>query len=159
MLVHRNRGVAGIDGTVSAAVGAALVHHGPSYALLGDLTFLHDSNGLLTGTLERRPDLTIVVVNDDGGGIFSLLEQGEPAHSRSFERVFGTPHGANIGALCAGYGVPHTLVTSSDELRDAMRQPNGLRVVEVRIERDTRRDLHGRLRAAVSRAVRDGVGA
>ncbi|ETA66492.1 2-succinyl-5-enolpyruvyl-6-hydroxy-3-cyclohexene-1-carboxylic-acid synthase [Haloechinothrix halophila] len=159
VIVHRNRGVAGIDGTVSAAVGAALVHHGPSYALLGDLTFLHDSNGLLTGTLERRPDLTIVVVNDDGGGIFSLLEQGEPAHSRSFERVFGTPHGANIGALCAGYGVPHTLVTSSDELRDALRPPDGLRVVEVGIDRDTRRDLHGRLRAAVSRAVRDGVGA
>ncbi|MPZ01041.1 MAG: 2-succinyl-5-enolpyruvyl-6-hydroxy-3-cyclohexene-1-carboxylic-acid synthase [Actinophytocola sp.] len=153
LLVHRNRGVAGIDGTVSAAVGAALVHHGPSYALLGDLTFLHDSNGLLTGTLERRPDLTIVVVNDDGGGIFSLLEQGEPAHNRSFERVFGTPHGADIGALCAGYGVPHTRVTSSDELRAALAQPDGLRVVEVAVERDTRRDLHGRLRAAVSRAV------
>src|SRR5699024_4587034 len=81
VVLHRNRGVAGIDGTVSTAVGAASVHRGPAYALLGDLTFLHDLNGLLSGSVEALPDLTIVVLNDDGGGIFSLLEQGAPQHA------------------------------------------------------------------------------
>ncbi|MQA63118.1 MAG: 2-succinyl-5-enolpyruvyl-6-hydroxy-3-cyclohexene-1-carboxylic-acid synthase [Actinophytocola sp.] len=154
VVVHRNRGVAGIDGTVSTALGAAMVHHGPSFALLGDLTFLHDINGLLIGTGETRPDLTIVVLNDDGGGIFSLLEQGGPEHERGFERVFGTPHGSDIGALCAGYRVPHTLATTREELREALRQRGGVRVVEVRVERETRRGLHGRLRDAVARALR-----
>ncbi|OQO90979.1 2-succinyl-5-enolpyruvyl-6-hydroxy-3-cyclohexene-1-carboxylic-acid synthase [Saccharomonospora piscinae] len=153
VLVHRNRGVAGIDGTLSTAIGAATVHPGPSYAFVGDLTFLHDLNGLLTGQAETRPDLTIVVLNDDGGGIFSLLEQGEQQHSGSFERIFGTPHGADLSALCAGYGVPHTLASSRVALREALRPEPGLRVVEVRADRSGHRDLHARLRAAVARSV------
>ncbi|WP_298179085.1 2-succinyl-5-enolpyruvyl-6-hydroxy-3-cyclohexene-1-carboxylic-acid synthase [Saccharomonospora sp.] len=153
VLVHRNRGVAGIDGTISTAVGAALVHPGPAYALVGDLTFLHDVNGLLTGPAESRPDLTIVVLNDDGGGIFSLLEQGEEQHSARFERVFGTPHGADLSALCAGYGVPYTLASSRVALREALRPAPGLRVVEVRVDRSRHRDLHARLRGAVAKAV------
>ncbi|MGW9476778.1 2-succinyl-5-enolpyruvyl-6-hydroxy-3-cyclohexene-1-carboxylic-acid synthase [Saccharomonospora azurea] len=153
VLVHRNRGVAGIDGTLSTASGAALVHPGPSYAFVGDLTFLHDVNGLLAGPAELRPDLTVVVLNDDGGGIFSLLEQGEEEHRGSFERIFGTPHGADLSALCAGYGVPHTLAESRAALREALRPAPGLRVVEVRVDRSRRRDLHAGLRAAVARAV------
>ncbi|WP_200834298.1 2-succinyl-5-enolpyruvyl-6-hydroxy-3-cyclohexene-1-carboxylic-acid synthase [Amycolatopsis alkalitolerans] len=147
VLVHRNRGVAGIDGTVSTALGAATVHRGHSYALLGDLTFLHDVNALLAND---RPNLTIVVLNDDGGGIFSLLEQGAPEHQDSFERVFGTPHGADLGALCAGFGVAHRLVTSMAEFRAALRPAPGLRVVEVRVDRTRHRDLHARVREAVS---------
>ncbi|QWF79860.1 2-succinyl-5-enolpyruvyl-6-hydroxy-3-cyclohexene-1-carboxylic-acid synthase [Amycolatopsis sp. CA-230715] len=153
VLVHRNRGVAGIDGMVSTAIGAASVHRGPSYALLGDLTFLHDANGLLAGPVEERPDLTFVVLNDDGGGIFSLLEQGAPEHSASFERVFGTPHGADLGALCAGFRVPHVLAETLTEFRAALRPQPGLRVVEVRVDRSRHRDLHARVRAAVSAAV------
>lgn len=156
VLVHRNRGVAGIDGTVSTAVGAALVHGaagGPSYALLGDVTFLHDLNGLLTGSLEQRPDLTVVVLNDDGGGIFSLLEQGADAQPERFERVFGTPHGADISALCAGYGVPHAQARTREELHTALQPSSGLRVVEVRADRASRRGLHDRLQAAVAAAV------
>ncbi|OZM75256.1 2-succinyl-5-enolpyruvyl-6-hydroxy-3-cyclohexene-1-carboxylic-acid synthase [Amycolatopsis antarctica] len=153
ILVHRNRGVAGIDGMVSTAIGAATVHRGHSYALIGDLTFLHDANGLLTGPAESRPDLTIVVVNDDGGGIFTLLEQGAPAHSAGFERVFGTPHGADLGALCAGYRVPHVVARTPSEFREALRPEPGLRVVEVRVDRSRHRGLHARLRAAVSAAV------
>ncbi|HJQ45387.1 MAG TPA: 2-succinyl-5-enolpyruvyl-6-hydroxy-3-cyclohexene-1-carboxylic-acid synthase [Amycolatopsis sp.] len=150
VLVHRNRGVAGIDGTVSTAVGAASVHRGHSYAFLGDLTFLHDVNGLLAG---ERPDLTIVVLNDDGGGIFSLLEQGAPELSDSFERVFGTPHGADLGSLCAGFGVPHQVASTLAEFHDALRPAAGLRVVEVRVDRSRHRDLHTRVRAAVSSAL------
>jgi 2-succinyl-5-enolpyruvyl-6-hydroxy-3-cyclohexene-1-carboxylate synthase len=156
VLVHRNRGVAGIDGTVSTAIGAATVHRAPSYALLGDLTFLHDASGLLTGPAEQRPDLTIVVLNDDGGGIFSLLEQGAPEHADSFERVFGTPHGADLGALCAGYRVPHVVATSVPEFRAALKPAPGLRVVEVRVDRSRHRDLHARLRKAVAAAVGNG---
>ena len=92
VVVRSNRGVAGIDGTVSTAMGAALAHDGPTVALLGDLTFLHDTTGMVIGPDEPRPDLTIVVLDDRGGGIFSLLEQGAPEHAAAFERVFGTPH-------------------------------------------------------------------
>ncbi|SHE47786.1 2-succinyl-5-enolpyruvyl-6-hydroxy-3-cyclohexene-1-carboxylate synthase [Streptoalloteichus hindustanus] len=153
VLMLRNRGVAGIDGMVSTAVGAALGHRGPAYALLGDLTFLHDSNGLLIGPDEDRPDLTIVVLNDDGGGIFSLLEQGAPEHAGSFERVFGTPHGVQLSALCAAHGVPHVTATTQEELRTALRPAPGLRVVEVRTDRAHLRELHQRVRASVRAAL------
>jgi 2-succinyl-5-enolpyruvyl-6-hydroxy-3-cyclohexene-1-carboxylate synthase len=150
--VHANRGVAGIDGTVSTAVGVALAA-GPGYALMGDLTFLHDLNGLLVGPLEQRPDLTVVVLNDDGGGIFALLEQGAPEHAESFERVFGTPHGADLGLLCAGYRVPFTRVSTAAEFRAALAPAPGLRVVEVRAGRSHLRTLHARLKEAVSAAL------
>jgi len=153
-LVLSNRGASGIDGTVSTAVGAALAHRGPAYALMGDLTFLHDNTGLVIGPAEPRPDLTVVVVNDDGGGLFTLLEQGEPRYVAEFERVFGTPHGVDIAALCAATGTPHRLVGSDDELRDELaREPSGIRVLEVRADRSRTRNLHARLRAAVHDAV------
>ncbi|ASO18152.1 2-succinyl-5-enolpyruvyl-6-hydroxy-3-cyclohexene-1-carboxylate synthase [Actinoalloteichus hoggarensis] len=196
--VLRNRGAAGIDGTVSVAAGAALaVTAGPRraavpavtdaaddaggavdgaagradrvgaeaadldtasapacYALLGDLTFLHDVNGLLVGTAERRPELTIVVVNDDGGGIFELLEQGAPEHRESFERVFATPHGVALGPLCAAYGVEYELVASPERLREALRPRPALRVVEVRTDRSDLRALHTALRDRVASALR-----
>jgi 2-succinyl-5-enolpyruvyl-6-hydroxy-3-cyclohexene-1-carboxylate synthase len=152
--IYANRGVSGIDGNVSTASGLALAADGPAYALVGDLTLLHDLNGLLTGPLERRPDLTVVVHNDDGGGIFSLLEQGSAEYQRSFERVFGTPHGADLSALCAGYRVPHKLVNDRSALRAALARSRGPRVIEVHSKRASLRDLHARLRAAVSEALR-----
>ncbi|RZS44516.1 2-succinyl-5-enolpyruvyl-6-hydroxy-3-cyclohexene-1-carboxylate synthase [Herbihabitans rhizosphaerae] len=151
--VHANRGVAGIDGNVSVAAGIALASGRPGYALVGDLTFLHDVNSMLIGPAEQRPNLTVVVLNDDGGGIFSLLEQGAAEHRASFERVFGTPTGVDLGAVCGGYGVPHVLVTDPRELCAAVAPADGLRVVEVRANRDRLRDLHSRLRAAVVEAV------
>ncbi|SDY38090.1 2-succinyl-5-enolpyruvyl-6-hydroxy-3-cyclohexene-1-carboxylate synthase [Saccharopolyspora shandongensis] len=153
VVVHQNRGVAGIDGTVSTAIGAAVAHGQPAYALLGDLTFLHDSNGLMLGPYEQRPDLTIVVLNDDGGGIFALLEQGSPEHREAFERVFATPHGTDIGKLCAAHGVDHVLVRERSELTAALQRRPGLRVVEVRADRTALRSVHQRLLAAVRTAL------
>jgi 2-succinyl-5-enolpyruvyl-6-hydroxy-3-cyclohexene-1-carboxylate synthase len=122
---------------------------------MGDLTFLHDSNGLLIGPYEPKPDLTVVVTNDDGGGIFSLLEPGEPPRATEFERVFGTPTGTSIADICRAHGVRHTLASTALELGRAVEPPpEGLHVVEVRVDRSAHRDLQARLRAAVSRALR-----
>lgn len=154
-LVLANRGLAGIDGVVSTAVGMALAHPGgPNYALLGDLTFLHDINGLLIGPGEPRPDLTIVVVNDDGGGIFTLLEYGEPERADSFERVFATPTGRDLGEMARAYGAEFVRVDRARQLRQVLGSPaKGIRVVEVRIDRSTHRDLHTELRQAVHTAI------
>ena len=151
--VLANRGVAGIDGTVSTAVGAALAHGGAAYALLGDLTFLHDANGLVAGPDEPRPDLVLVVVNNDGGAIFGLLEQAGPEHAAAFERVFGTPHGVDLAALCAATRTPYARAASVGELREALVPRGGVQVVEVRTDRVEAVALDRRLRAAAVAAV------
>ena len=150
--VLANRGVAGIDGTVSTALGAALAHDGPAYALLGDLTLLHDTTGLVIGPDEPRPDLTIVILNDRGGGIFGLLEQGAEEHARSFERVFGTPHRVDLAALAAATGVTHTRVDDPAEVA-ALSPASGLRLVEVMADRTTLRAGHATARAAIAAAL------
>lgn len=157
LTVLANRGVAGIDGTVSTAAGATLAHlaagGGPGYALLGDLTLLHDTTGLVIGPDEPRPDLTIVVLNDVGGGIFSLLEQGAPEHAAGFERVFGTPHRVRLDGLCASLGVEHRLVGDIADLTSALIPGPGIRVLEVPAERGGLRTGHADLLAAVRRAL------
>jgi 2-succinyl-5-enolpyruvyl-6-hydroxy-3-cyclohexene-1-carboxylate synthase len=130
-----------------------LPEHAQAYALVGDLTFLHDSTGLVIGPEEPRPDLCIVVVNDDGGSIFGLLEQGAPEHAAAFERVFGTPHGVDFGLLCAATGTPHQTVSTVQELAVALTPRPGIRVVEARVDRRGARDLHARLREAVAAAL------
>ena len=149
-LVVGNRGLAGIDGTLSTAVGAALGRRSSrSLAYVGDLTFLHDANGLVMGPDEPRPDLTIVVANDDGGALFTTLEQGGPAHRASFERLFGTPSGVDLAALCAATGTAYERVTA-DALPAALdRDERGIRVIEVSLSRAARRDLDARLRSLV----------
>lgn len=155
-LVLANRGLSGIDGTVSTAIGSALGRSardrdhrgGRNLALMGDVTFLHDSNGLMLGPEEPRPDLRIVVVNDDGGSIFSVLEQGGPAYADSFERLFATPHGADLASLCAASRTPHWRATSLPELEQALANPNGgVEVIEAVVGRSDRRDLDARIRA------------
>ncbi|MDN5743930.1 MAG: 2-succinyl-5-enolpyruvyl-6-hydroxy-3-cyclohexene-1-carboxylic-acid synthase [Nocardioidaceae bacterium] len=144
-----NRGLAGIDGTISTAIGAALARPSSSrsLALMGDLTFLHDQNALIIGPEEPRPEVTIVVSNDNGGAIFSMLEQGAPAHAASFERLFGTPHGTDLASVCAASRIPHLRVTSRLELDQALASPNGgIEVVEALISRTDRRDLDARIR-------------
>ena len=148
--VIANRGLSGIDGTVSSAIGAALgrSHSSRSLALMGDVTFLHDSNGLILGPGQPEPDLTIVVVNDDGGSIFSMLEQGAPEYAAAYDDLFGTPHGVDLASLCAATRTPHWRVDSLSELEHAIANPNGgIEVIEARVRRDNRRDLDARIRA------------
>ncbi len=155
--VRSNRGVAGIDGTVSTIVGAALAHDrsggtssGRTIGLIGDLTFVHDSSGLLIGPTEPTPkNLTIVVSNDNGGGIFELLEQGDPRFSDVSSRIFGTPHDVDVGALCRAYHIDARQI-EVDELGAALDQPyEGMRVLEVKADRSSLRQLHAAIRAAL----------
>ncbi|HEU4811285.1 MAG TPA: 2-succinyl-5-enolpyruvyl-6-hydroxy-3-cyclohexene-1-carboxylic-acid synthase [Nocardioides sp.] len=150
--VIANRGLSGIDGTISSAIGAALgrAHGTRNLALMGDVTFLHDAGSLVLGPDEPRPDLTIVVVNDDGGSIFTMLEQGAPEHADRYDKLFGTPHGVDLAALCAATRTPLWKVESLGELEHALASPNGgIEVVEVAVRRDNRRDLDARIRALV----------
>jgi 2-succinyl-5-enolpyruvyl-6-hydroxy-3-cyclohexene-1-carboxylate synthase len=103
----------------------------------------------------------VVVLNDAGGGIFGLLEHGEralagPEQGAAFERLFGTPHTADLAALCAGYGVPHRRVASAQELAPALAS-NGPGVIEVVTARTGLRDLHARIRTAVHDAARSAL--
>jgi 2-succinyl-5-enolpyruvyl-6-hydroxy-3-cyclohexene-1-carboxylate synthase len=119
--VMANRGANGIDGLVSTAWGAAVAWQGGrTVALLGDLAFLHDTNGLLVPQVEPRPDLTFVIADNNGGGIFSGLEQGEPQYADTFERVFGTPHDCDLTAVLASHGWPAVRVTDRDQLHAAL---------------------------------------
>jgi 2-succinyl-5-enolpyruvyl-6-hydroxy-3-cyclohexene-1-carboxylate synthase len=156
--VRSNRGVAGIDGTVSTAIGAALAHESTrpaadsarTIALIGDLTFVHDSSGLLIGPTEPTPrQLTIVVSNDNGGGIFELLEQGDPRFSDVSSRIFGTPHDVDVGALCRAYHVESRQIEVG-ELGAALGESgSGMRVLEVKADRSSLRQLHAAIRAAL----------
>ena len=155
---YAGRGAAGIDGTVATAIGIALasdrehadeIRPPRTIALMGDLTFQHDSAALAIGPLEPRPEnLTIVVANDAGGGIFETLEAGSPALRGNFERIFGTPQDVDFEGICQAYGVEHVRV---DRLPDLLAQlhpdtdVDGIRVIEVATTRATRRQLHHKL--------------
>jgi 2-succinyl-5-enolpyruvyl-6-hydroxy-3-cyclohexene-1-carboxylate synthase len=154
--VLANRGVAGIDGTISTAVGAALVHQssggGPAFALMGDLTFLHDLTGLVLGSGEPLPDLTIVVPDNDGGGIFAQLEPGADRFVTDYQRVFGTPHGRDLVAVAQALGWAATGVVAPEELPAVLRL-GGPRVVVVRTDQRAEAQLAGKLRKAAEAAL------
>lgn len=133
--VIANRGANGIDGLVSTAWGAADVCSGRTVALLGDLAFLHDTNGLLVPAAEPRPDLTFVVVDNNGGGIFASLEQGAAQYADTFERVFATPHDRDLVDILAAHQVPAGVVTDTDTLADALTGGSGVRAVVARLPR------------------------
>ena len=156
--VYANRGLAGIDGTIATATGIALGSGRETTVLVGDVTFLHDAGGLLLGHGEPVPDLRIVVLNDSGGAIFSLLEHGavedSGAYGTAVERLFSTPHSVDIAALAAAYGVGHQAVSTTAELAEALKSPlKGRTIVEVRVDRAGLRKLHARIKDAVSGAV------
>ncbi|MBT0767765.1 2-succinyl-5-enolpyruvyl-6-hydroxy-3-cyclohexene-1-carboxylic-acid synthase [Kineosporia sp. J2-2] len=150
-----NRGLAGIDGTISTALGAALASGRPARLLIGDLTFLHDAGALLIGPGEPRPDLTVVVVDDNGGGIFANLEHGArgelgEVQNRHYERVFGTPQRFELGQLCVAHGIAYTRIVDDEELRRELTSSTvGIRVLHVPIDRTRHRELAARLGRAV----------
>ena len=143
--VFANRGANGIDGVTSTAAGVALAGR-PTVCLLGDLAFLHDS-AALTGLADRAVDLTLVVVDNDGGGIFSFLPQAAVLDTARFERLFGTPHGTDLPALAAAHRIPVAGWGRTD------LQPFGLRMVVARTDRADNAAVHQRLAAAVAAAV------
>jgi len=165
--VLANRGANGIDGMISTALGVAAgarpapvggdgpaeppPHGGPVVALLGDLAFLHDGGGLL-GAARRGSSCTFVVVDNDGGGIFSFLPQATQVPGDRFERLFGTPHGIDIAALAAVHGIPAIVITSADEVAPAVAgaiAAGGVRLVLARTSRATNLAVHDELLAAV----------
>jgi 2-succinyl-5-enolpyruvyl-6-hydroxy-3-cyclohexene-1-carboxylate synthase len=156
--VYANRGLAGIDGTISTATGIAIGGGQDTTVLLGDITFLHDAGGLLLGAGEDEPELRIVVLNDAGGAIFGLLEHGAVAESGNYgdavERLFSTPHAVDLAALAAAYGVGHSAVSTTAGLAEALAQPlQGRTIIEVRTDRRGLRALHSRIKDAVAAAV------
>jgi 2-succinyl-5-enolpyruvyl-6-hydroxy-3-cyclohexene-1-carboxylate synthase len=153
---HANRGANGIDGVVSTALGRALgrrrVGAEPGVALVGDLAFVHDSNALVA-LATRGVDLRVVVVDNDGGGIFSFLPQAERLDPDRFEALFGTPLGSDVAALTRAHGVPAATVDSASELTEQLRTP-GPRVVRVATNRARNVEVHATLHRAVAQALR-----
>ena len=154
-----NRGANGIDGVVSSALGAAAAGVGHVALVVGDLSFLHDLNALVAARLHGL-SATIVLVNNDGGGIFSFLPQavadapgvGLPAH---YEELFGTPHGVELGPIVGALGAVHRPVEARG-LRAALAESlvaTGVNVLELRTERARNVELHREAAAAVAAAL------
>lgn len=155
--VLANRGANGIDGVVSSALGAAAACRegggGPLVLVIGDIAMYHDMNGLLAAKLHRL-DATIVVINNDGGGIFSFLPQA--AHPAHFEQLFGTPHGLDFAPAAALYGARYHRVASHEALGEAVAAATvagGLHLVELRTDRVRNVALHRAAWEAVGAAI------
>jgi 2-succinyl-5-enolpyruvyl-6-hydroxy-3-cyclohexene-1-carboxylate synthase len=149
--VHANRGANGIDGVVSTAVGVASTGVA-TVALVGDLAFLHDSSALIA--LARRDvDLTVVVVDNDGGGIFSFLPQASALTAGRFEQLFGTPHATDCAALARAHGLRAMEATTNAALLRALDKISGPRVVVAKSDRQANVDVHRRLNTAVAKSI------
>jgi len=149
--VLANRGVNGIDGVVSTAVGVAAESGKFTALLIGDIALLHDTNGLLN-LMQRAVDLKIVVVDNKGGGIFSFLTQATTLDPQRFEQLFGTPHNVDIGQLVQAHGLPNTTVKTVAQLKGALAQ-KGSRVIIVNTDRRQNVADHDAVYAAVYAVV------
>jgi 2-succinyl-5-enolpyruvyl-6-hydroxy-3-cyclohexene-1-carboxylate synthase len=148
-----SRGASGIDGVVSTALGVAARTYGQLALVIGDLSFYHDMNGLLAA---QRFGLsaTIVLINNDGGGIFSFLPQHDDAEH--FETLFGTPHGLDFSHVAGLYGVDFQRVTTREEYRDALKasfDAPGVQIIEIKTDREENLRLHQRIWDEVAKAV------
>jgi len=154
--VLANRGANGIDGVVSSALGASAASDDPLLLVTGDLSFHHDLNALHMAR-GARARATIVIVHNDGGGIFSFLPV---ARHPAFERYFGTPHGLDFAPVAALYGVPYSSPRTWEELKVRARaslQARATEVIEVRTDRDGNRAWHQGVWDDVIRAVGSGA--
>jgi 2-succinyl-5-enolpyruvyl-6-hydroxy-3-cyclohexene-1-carboxylate synthase len=149
--VHSNRGANGIDGVVATAIGVALATSAPTTVLLGDVALLHDASSL-TALVSRGVDLRIVVVDNDGGGIFSFLPQRGIVDDARFEQLYGTPHGTDIVALGRAHGIDGHAVSTVGELAAAFAVP-GPALVLIRTDRAANVVDHDVVNAAVSAAM------
>jgi 2-succinyl-5-enolpyruvyl-6-hydroxy-3-cyclohexene-1-carboxylate synthase len=155
--VTGTRGASGIDGVTSAALGAAAVADLPVVLLVGDLSFLHDLGGLQAARYARVPVL-IVVVNNNGGGIFSFLPQHTQVDFGTFELLFGTPADVDIQSAAKLFGCMYHRPASLHELRSAFRHglaEQGVTIVEVRTDREENLALHRRIAAAALAELAD----
>jgi len=150
---HANRGANGIDGVVSTALGVAL-DGTPAVALVGDIAFVHDG-GALTALTRRAADLRIVVVDNDGGGIFSFLPQASQLPAERFEQLFGTPHGTDVIALARAHGLEAMTVTTAVELSERISTP-GPTVTRIATDRAENVAVHAALHTAVAAALDAG---
>ena len=132
--VSMNRGVNGIDGVAATAMGTALSAKTPTYAGLGDIAALHDLSSFAIPSLEAKPDITFVITDNNGGAIFSLLEQSEV---KDFERVFGTPTDINLLEVFKSLGAEVKLVSKISELEQNLGLPKGIKVIVVKINSRT----------------------
>jgi 2-succinyl-5-enolpyruvyl-6-hydroxy-3-cyclohexene-1-carboxylate synthase len=154
--VLSNRGANGIDGVVSTALGVAAAGDGPTVCLLGDLALLHDQGGLL-GAARSGVDCVFVVVDNDGGGIFSFLPQGKQLAADRFEQLFGTPHGVDLAALATVHGLEVTQPATASEVGDAIVgavTTRGVRMVHIRTDRAANVAVHDEIHAEVARVLR-----
>lgn len=153
VFLYANRGVSGIDGIHSTALGMAAATQLPTTLVLGDLSFYHDMNGLLAAKKYQIP-MTVVLINNDGGGIFSFLPQSkEKAH---FETLFGTALDMDFQHATALYGGKHTDVSTVEDLKAALKssyQDSGLNVIEVKTNRQENLEWHKVLWQKISQEV------
>jgi 2-succinyl-5-enolpyruvyl-6-hydroxy-3-cyclohexene-1-carboxylate synthase len=150
-----NRGVNGIDGYGSTTLGVAAVSQGPTVGLTGDLSFLHDANALL-GVAGRGLDAVFVVVDNDGGGIFSFLPYAQRVAPEPFEQVLATPPGVDLAEVAAAHGVAVTEVEKASQLAPALLaaiDTGGVRVVRVHTDRAANVARHDEVWAAVASAL------
>lgn len=147
---HANRGANGIDGVISTALGVALAGQ-TTVALVGDIAFLHDS-GALTALRHREADLRIVVVDNDGGGIFSFLPQASALPDERFELLFGTPHGTDVVGVAMAHGLDAATVKTAGELGERIAAP-GPSVTRIVTNRASNVEVHAALNAAVADAI------
>jgi 2-succinyl-5-enolpyruvyl-6-hydroxy-3-cyclohexene-1-carboxylate synthase len=151
--VLSNRGANGIDGTVSTAFGVA-ASGARTVVLAGDVALAHDMGGLLAA---RRLglDLTIVLLNNDGGGIFHFLPVAR--EGADFEEHVATPHGLDFAHAAALYGFAYERVETPEALRAALDRAQGATIVEVPTDRAGNLELHRRIAQAVVQSVRGGT--